>query len=323
MQQRRLLATLATLALGAIALVGCGSESGSDDSPAAAGSSAFPRTVKTVRGDVVIEAKPERVVALDYQSADVLAALGVQPVVFDLASNDDYSVTPWLEGKLTGEFQKGLVGADWSVNADAVLATKPDLIIGPTTTITKGEVYDRLSKIAPTVAGKIEGVDTWQDRVRIIADGLGIPEKGDEVIAATDAKFAAARQELAGLDGKTYNFIAYANEQGGFWYGNGDWLSGLGLKPNEGQVNTHEEFKVISRENVDTFNADVILLWAMTGPDKQTLLADQRFMKLPAVSQGLIVWMDLQLATGSNTSGPLSISYAVDRVVPQLKSALA
>jgi iron complex transport system substrate-binding protein len=323
-RRRRVIGLLATLALGALTLAACGDESGtgSGSAPAAAEDAAFPRTVKTIRGDVVVESKPERVVVLDPQSADVVAALGVQPAVFDLASNDDYTAVPWLEGKLTGEFQRKLVGADWSADADAVLAARPDLIIGATTTITKGEVYDRLSKIAPTIAGVIEGVDPWQDRVRIIADALGIPEKGAEVIAATDAKFAAAKSQLAGLDGKTYNFIAYANEQGGFWYGNGDWLSGFGLKPNEGQDNTHKEFKVISRENVDTFDADVIMLWAMTEPDKQTLLADARFKQLPAATKNLVVWMDLQLATASNTAGPLSIGYTIDRVTPQLKAAL-
>jgi iron complex transport system substrate-binding protein len=278
--------------------------------------------VKDIRGDVTIEKAPERVVVLDPQSADVMVALGVQPVVFDLAATDDYSATPWLEGKLTGEFNRRLVGADWSPDADAILATKPDLIIGSTTTITEGEAHDRLSKIAPTVAGKIEGVDTWQDRTTIIADALGIPEKGEQVIAETEAKFAAAKTELAALNGKTYNFIAYANSQGGFWYGNGDWMAGLGLAPNEGQVNTHEEFKVISRENIDTFDADVIVLWAMTGPDRQTLESDARFRALPAVKNNLVLWLDLPLATASNTSGPLSIGYTIDKVTPQLKTAL-
>lgn len=309
--------------LTAIALVGC---SATAESATSAGSSAvsgeFPRTVTTIRGDVEIAEAPKRIVVLDSQSVDVVASLGIEPAAYDIGTSDDLATLPWLKGALNGTFEPGLIGSDGSLDYEAVLATDPDLIIVDHWTATEGEAYDRLSAIAPTLTSDVESAQSWQDRTSFIADALGVADDGKRVIAETEATIASSTTKLAPLAGETYTYLGYSVEQGGFWYGNGTWLQDFGLVPAPGQDNTHEEFTVISLENVSDFNSDVLSIWAMTDADKTALLGDARFNALPAVQSGKLIWLDYALAVATNVPGPLSVVYTLDQVAPTLEAAI-
>lgn len=308
----------------AVALAGCSAPATSDDAGAgAAVSGDFPRTVTTIRGDVEIAAAPERVVVLDSQSADVLAALGVEPAVYDIGASDSLDTLPWLDGALSGEFEPGLIGADGSLDYEAILAADPDVIIVDHWTATEGEAYDRLSAIAPTLTSDVESAQSWQDRTTFIADALGIADQGEAVITETEASIADATKDLSALADESYAYLGYSVEQGGFWYGNGSWLEDFGLVADEGQDNTHEEFTVISLENVSDFDSDVLSIWAMTDADKAALEGDARFNALPAVQSGKLVWLDYALAVATNVPGPLSTLYMLDQVTPTFEAAVA
>src|SRR5919106_3910003 len=75
-------ASVAALLAAALLLAACGDDNPTgtasrSDGPAATG---FPVTVTHKLGKVTIERKPQRVVALDYPSADAVIALGTTPV---------------------------------------------------------------------------------------------------------------------------------------------------------------------------------------------------------------------------------------------------
>jgi len=322
----RLLATVVC----AFALAACGGGDGDGQpgaaEPAASGATGlpadkYPRTVQTVRGEVKIESAPQRIVVLDGQSLDTLVALKAPIAAYDLGSDDKRDVAPWLSD-VPGEFKPGLVGADGSVDVQAVLAADPDLIVVDPFTAKDGEVYKRLSAIAPVLTEAKEAVLPWQERTRWLADALGIPEVGARVITETEAKLATAKAEVPGLAGKSYHYVAFSEQYGGLWFGNGAWLETFGMVPGKGQVNTHEEFNVVSLENVSDFDADVLVIWAMAEADRKKLEADARFQALPSVKNGLVLWMDYSLAIATNTPGPGSILYMRDVVTPKLASAV-
>ncbi|WP_374947558.1 ABC transporter substrate-binding protein [Agreia sp.] len=307
----------------AAALVGCSAPAESTStSGSAAVSGEFPRTVTTVRGEVEIAEAPQRIVVLDSQSADVVAALDVEPAVYDIGTSDSLDTLPWLTGELSGEFEPGLIGADGSLDYEAILETDPDLIIIDQWTATEGEAYDRLSIIAPTITSDVEAAQSWQDRTTFLADALGIADRGETVITETEASIASATAGLSTLADETYHYVGYSVEQGGFWYGNGSWLQDFGLVAHQGQDDAHEEFTVISLENVSDFDSDVLGVWAMTDADKTALQADARFNELPAVQHGKLVWLDYALAVATNVPGPLSTLYMLDEVTPTLEAAV-
>ncbi|PPG01860.1 hypothetical protein C5E06_14335 [Pseudoclavibacter sp. RFBI5] len=320
------IAAVSLAALTALSLAACSAPA--ESSPAAGNDSSalsgeFPRTVTTIQGDVELTEKPERIVVLDSQSADVAAALGVEPVAYDIGTSDSLETLPWLDGALTGSFEPGLIGADGSLDFEAILATDPDLIVVDYWTAAEGEAYDRLSAIAPTLTSDVEAAQSWQERTTFLADALGVADQGERVISETEASITTATEGLSALDGESYSYLGYSVEQGGFWYGNGTWLEDFGLAPADGQDNSHEEFTVISLENVSDFDSDVLSIWAMTDADKAALEADARFQALPAVQSGKVVWLDYALAVATNVPGPLSITYMLDEVTPTFEAALA
>ncbi len=99
--------TLAATAALLLALTGtaCSANSTGTSSATAGGTTSatgngFPATVATKFGDVVISAKPKRVVALGWGDARTALSLGVQPVgASDWLGFGGEGVGPWLAGK--------------------------------------------------------------------------------------------------------------------------------------------------------------------------------------------------------------------------------
>lgn len=280
------------------------------------------RVVETVRGEVTMPDSPQRVVVLDSQSVDVLSSLGVDPVAYDIGAGESLDTLPWLVDAVEGEFAPGLVGTDSKVDFEAVLEADPDLIIADHWTA-EGETFKRLNEIAPTITSDVEEAVSWQDRTTFLAGVLGIREEGEKVISDTEAAIAEATSGLAALEGETYEYIAFSQEQGGFWYGNGTWMEDFGLVAAEGQNNTHEDMAIVSLENMTDFTADVIGLWPMTDDDRAAVEGNALFAELPAVKEGKLIWLDYALAVATNVPGPLSTIYTVEAVVPQLTHAVA
>ena len=92
-----------TLAVSACSSgAGTGSTQGDSASTQGGGGEGFPVTVATKFGDVTVENKPQRVVALGWGDAETALALGVQPVgASDWLDFGGEGVGPWMAGKYT------------------------------------------------------------------------------------------------------------------------------------------------------------------------------------------------------------------------------
>src|SRR5918999_339427 len=99
-------AAVAALLAAAVLLAGCGDDgptgtaTSSSEGPAAAG---FPVTVTHKLGSVTIEREPQRVVALDFPSADAVIALGTIPVGMYEVDYVDGGIQSWTKEALGGE----------------------------------------------------------------------------------------------------------------------------------------------------------------------------------------------------------------------------
>ena len=170
------------------------------------------RVIKHAAGETEITGTPQRVVVFsnnDYVE-DVLA-LGVQPVgVAEPAKMREQLVD--LPFSLSLDVVD--VGTDDEPNLEAVAQLEPDLIIGRLDV--NGEIYDDLSRIAPTILFQHTSVEGGPSRLEVqrqnfmgIADALNRHDKGVEVLEMQQARYEemAGEIEAAGLDGTKFVLV--------------------------------------------------------------------------------------------------------------------
>jgi iron complex transport system substrate-binding protein len=215
----RALYSLSALLIGALA--GCGAPSStpapdaaspaaSTGPSAAASASAGPsaaastaagatRSFQHLFGATDVPTQPQRIVAADLgafiPTLGTLAALGVRPVAVTADQTPEY-LAQQIEGVQVLRGQ---------ANYEAIAALKPDLIITPGVEYNR-ENYDTLAKIAPTAAP----LWYWQtlDQVtgywRAVADLVGKPTEGEQLVTKLNERIAALRTELEPrMQGKT------------------------------------------------------------------------------------------------------------------------
>ncbi|MGG1553660.1 ABC transporter substrate-binding protein [Paenibacillus ferrarius] len=191
-----------------LALSACGTSStttgGSVGSPAASTAAATPsttgtdtgeKTIKHAMGTVTLKKKPERVVVLFNGMTDITAHLGVKPV----GSVESWEEKPWynyLRAKMDGVKD---LGEETQPNVEAIIALKPDLIIG--TKARHEKLYPQLSSIAPTLI--TEEIFDWKANLKYAADALYKKEEGDKILADWDKKVAEFKQKIGDKAGKT------------------------------------------------------------------------------------------------------------------------
>lgn len=134
-----------------------------------------PQSFDTVHGTTQINAEPQAVAALTPGDADAVLSLGVQPVAL---------VAP---GAQPPEWERQLITGNPKLlpttDAEAIAATKPDVIIG--TADIDDANYNALTKIAPTVTRPQDDPGpgwTWQDRLTWIGRILGRDDKAKQLI---------------------------------------------------------------------------------------------------------------------------------------------
>jgi iron complex transport system substrate-binding protein len=324
---------LAVVVLG-LALAGCGSseEPGAATGSAQAGSAAgaFPAKAEHKFGTTVVPRRPQRIVVVGLTEQDTVLALGYKPV----ATTEWYgerpgAIWPWAR-KAMGRESPTVLDASDGLQYERIAALRPDLIVGTNAGMQRKD-YEKLSAIAPTVAGVKGGTDyfsPWEEQSVLIAQALGMEDEGRRLVADVKASYAAAGAEHPEWKGKTATF-----SQGGFYDGliyvyppglNTEFLSYLGFAINPKLTPLVEragEQVTVSAERLDVLDADVAVFATEKPSDVGKLLKVPTFDKLPVVSEGRSVYTDGTLAGAIYFMSPLSLPYVLDRLAPQLEAA--
>jgi iron complex transport system substrate-binding protein len=236
----------------AILLGGCGSSGG--------GSEASGRTkpFEHAMGTSEVPVSPRRVVALgDLLIFDPLVQLGVTPVGVIETQNT-----------LNDAEDVEKVGAQAEPNLEAIAALEPDLIVGESWH--PGELYERLSRIAPTVfAPDYLGEDAL-DRHRFIADLVGRTDRFEELVAQYESRVEEIRGRLGPISGalEVSPLNPYAEEDAVYVYreesfGGVKVLADLGIAlskgvrglPGDGSVMPAVSFELIPKLDADVIFA--------------------------------------------------------------------
>jgi len=331
-------------ALSALAALALGACSAAPEEPTptagsseAGGSDVFPVTISHALGEAVIESRPERVVTLGWGADDIVLQLGTVPVGVeeDTWAGDEDKLRPWFRDLLEeqGAALPETIQMYPELDVDAIVALEPDVVIAPQSGLDQA-MYDQLSAFVPVVAHPGEAWGTAvEDQVRLAAQALGVPEKGEELVAAREAALEQARTEHPEIVGTTFAYI-YAGEPGSLYvYPPNDsrvaLLTSLGLEvePKVAALEAPEgEFVAsIGLENVDVLDdVDVLFTWFNSEEEQQATESQDLFQRIPAFQRGSYAPMlDRQLGMAVAVATPLSIPWALEKYLPQIVDAVA
>ncbi|MCG7427023.1 ABC transporter substrate-binding protein [Helcobacillus sp. ACRRO] len=317
----------ATAAFAATALSACttsasspgagGSDSSSDD--------AAPVTIKHIYGTTEIPSTPTRVATVSWVNADTALALGVVPVAMpamEWGGNGNRS-TDWIDAKLAelGGPAPTLFSEADGINADAIAAATPDVILAAYSGLTKDE-YEKLSKIARVVGPiKANYLTSWQEAATVI--GAALRKDPKELISSVEKQITDAGKDIP----KGTTFIASTLDTAAntiSLYTGDDTrprlLRALGMTEAEvvrKNAPKDQFFFEWSPERADELDSDVIYSWIPAGTKPADVKANSLFGRIPAVQNDKLIVTDSDHATLSvSAASALSLPWAVKNVIP-------
>lgn len=271
-------------------------------------------------GETVVPRDPQRIVALGLITAEALISLGVQPVGL---------TSPWLPEVVAQEAPAmTFIRTSDAPNFEAILALEPDLIVGYRLVGEDPNLYEQLSRIAPTVVPYDE-VDAYaQQYTYDLAELLGIPERAEAVIEEYNQQVATYRERAQSIIGEESINIALVFPRSLWLYAPGYTLNNqyvpflnsswpyieLGLKasPEMIEILGTEPYSEISLEVLPDLEAEhLILLYDGTAtPDEladlettlQTFTDHPLWQRVRAVEAGNVYLVPRDRPTGYYTT---------------------
>ncbi|MGW7207173.1 iron-siderophore ABC transporter substrate-binding protein [Streptomyces sp. NPDC054837] len=324
MRAVRMKAVLASVAIGGL-LVGCsstdegakkdegsrsnviGASEGASEGPSAAPSAlaagmgsdqdtdgTFPRTVTHFKGGTTLKTEPRKIAVLSTGQLDDLLSLGLVPTATTRADNaglvPGYLADAFPEDKaeLAGMTDAGTRQAP---NLESLAAAKPDLILANDSL---GDLYPKLSKIAPTVITAGNGIN-WKRDLLLVGAAVG---KGQQAQKLLDDIVADAKEKGAALGaGPSVSMVRFTPDRTrmfGVSSFTGSLAVDMGLDRPESQ-RFHAISEDIGPESVDTADGDWIF-YSVQGDAKKTdassVLAGPLWKSMKAVRAGHAVKVD-------------------------------
>ncbi|MET8075222.1 iron-siderophore ABC transporter substrate-binding protein [Streptomyces sp. NPDC005303] len=259
-----------------------------------AGDGTFPRTVTHFEGRTAIEAAPKRIAVLSTGQLDDLLSLGIVPTATTRA--DNAGLVPGYLADAFPRYEKQLAdltdaGTRQAPNLETLAAAEPDLILANDSL---GDLYPKLSKIAPTVITAGNGIN-WKRDLLLVGDAVG---KGEAARKLLDGIVADAKKKGAGIEGdpavSMVRFTPDRTRMFGVSSFTGSIAVDMGLSRPKSQ-----RFKAISQdigaESIDTADGDWIF-YAVQGDasktDAASVVAGPLWKSMKAVRAGHAVKVD-------------------------------
>lgn len=315
-----LILAVAVTACGSNASNG-GSNNGQPSPEVQAESSAAPseavsesRTIEHAMGSVTLDKKPERIVVLFNGMVDITVALGVKPV----GAVESWDQQPWYEflrDKMTDVVS---LGDENQPNLEAIIALKPDLIIGTKTR--DEEIYPQLSAIAPTVI--TEEVFDWKENLKLASQAFYEEEAADKMLSDWEARVADFKQKAGdGLKDTEVSLIRFEKDGSARIYATGfagTIFKELGLSRPESQIVAGKAVvNITSKEQMEQLDGDYIFDITQIKEDEPSREASQKdwtshplWSNLDGVKKGKYIKVDV--ITWNLSAGVLAANAMLD-----------
>lgn len=315
---------LALLITSLLAVQGCDQKSvessHSNSAIAPAKHTYVPVTVQHKLGITVIDALPQRVVALDMNEVDFLDQLGV-PVV---GMPKDF--VPHFLAKYKDAPDVEDMGSIVQPNLERVYAAKPDLIL---ITSLQANHYKELSEIAPVIHFDVDYRDSQVEHIEVIKDHLmtlgRIFEKKDlalQKLAELESKVEEARRVTLERSEKALVVLHNNGSFSSFGVSSryGFVFNALGVKPASQSIETGLHGQPISSEFIQQANPDIIYVVDRTAVMERRPVMNAEALNNPLLRQtnawknGRIVFADAE-AWYITAASVNSLKLVVDDVI--------
>ncbi|MBE1587121.1 ABC transporter substrate-binding protein [Nonomuraea angiospora] len=225
-------------------------------------------------GETVIPAQPKRVVALDQSFVDAVLTLETPVVGYTTYRSLDDKLPAYL-GTVAGQYGKEAtpVGSLEQPSLEKIMALKPDLIVSAK--VRHEALYDKLSKIAPTVFSETTGA-IWKENLRLMGQALGKEQLADTRIKEYEGRAAKIGAAIKAKDGElpTISVVRFAGEPTVRLYVEKSYsglvLKDVGFPRPEGQPTEQDAIAVdISQERIADLDADHIFVSTYQDPSAE------------------------------------------------------
>lgn len=282
---------------------------------------AYPLTITHRLGEAVIEAEPQRIVALGVSDQDALIALGITPVAVVRSPYTDSGFWPWQEAHLDASTTM-VLDTTGGMPFEQIAGLNPDLILAnPLRTI--DEDYEKLALIAPTVADP-DGIlqDTWQERLAVVAAAVNRTAEAEKVEGDLATLVADKRAEFPQLEGQTYSLswgradtIVTMSARDTAW----EFFTDLGfvLKPEVEELPKRGSGSALSMEQIGVLDADVMVVSYDPGV-QETTEASPLFATLEAPAADRYQVVPLVVISALRVPTPVGIPWLLAELEPLL-----
>lgn len=153
----------------------------------------LPVTMTDVDGNDVTIESAERIIALNGDLTEIVAALGLGEHLVGVDLSATYP--PDLVAELPN------IGYQYNLNAEGILALNPTVVIGKEGAGPPEVLQQVRSAGIPVLIGPdAQDIDAPAAKIRFVAQALGVPNAGDALVADLEADLATARAQLDSVE---------------------------------------------------------------------------------------------------------------------------
>jgi iron complex transport system substrate-binding protein len=250
------------------------------------------RIVKHSLGETCVPINPQRVVTLSLSTLGNVLALDIKPV----GTTNEYQEEDFL-ASVKGKAEGITIIGRSQPNLETLLQLKPDLIIGVDWF---KPIYPLLSKIAPTVLGKLD-YPTWEKHLSLIAEATGKQKIEKQIWNHYYQRIKQLKGALGNhYQDKTISMIyvdgkqIYIDCRNSF---NGAILSDAGLRrPISQDIDAPYGGMEISLEELEKADGDIIFVAIFAKGSNQFLNTIQKhplWTRLKAVQKNQVYYVDV------------------------------
>ncbi|MFG2726697.1 iron-siderophore ABC transporter substrate-binding protein [Streptomyces canus] len=254
----------------------------------------FPRTVTHFEGRTTVKTQPRKIAVLSTGQLDDLLSLGVVPTATTRA--DNAGLVPGYLADAFPAYKKRLAGMTdagtrQAPNLETLAAAKPDLILANDSL---GDLYPKLSRIAPTVITAGNGIN-WKRDLLLVGEAVGKGEAARKLLDDIAADARAKGQSIEGAPAVSMvRFTPDRTRMFGVSSFTGSIAVDMGLsRPKSQQFNAISED--IGAESIDTADGDWIF-YSVQGDASKTdagsVVAGPLWKAMKAVKAGHAVKVD-------------------------------
>ncbi|WP_373232683.1 stalk domain-containing protein [Cohnella sp.] len=235
------------------------------------------RTITHAKGTTTLTSVPKRVVILFNGMVDVSLTLGVKPV----GAVESWVQTPWYHYLRADMGGVKNLGSELQPNIEAIVALKPDLIIGAKTRHEK--IYGQLSEIAPTLFA--EQLFEWKVNMDMAAKAFNTEDKAAAFIGDWNKRVADFKSKIGNRANTEVSIVRFQEDSSARFYVTGfagTILQELGLKrPKAQQVEGKVVVNLASQEQIPLMDGDIIFDITSSHGDGEEFKSQEEWQKNP------------------------------------------